>query len=355
MSMDNKNDKRAFDPTVNFSFFGSWMNSIEAIEQASGAEAAYMLFKAIAYYSMYDEQPDFSNAPIMYAIWAIIEREIDISIGKRKRNFASDEMDENIQKVKAAIIENPNASVRDIEKMTGVGKSTVDRIKHKYKEEIEFACTVGRDSTNDSDSVSGSDIESVFDSNSVSDYDSVSDSDNDTMGRDRDGTVGQFNPEDYLSNEKDRVLYRLERVRQRLSNPEILKMEFFESGEHLGRAMSVRGRWKYAYKAWQKSISNNAIDSILDKYLSTHEESPTLKRIGDKYGRIIDGWDNERQEPRIIYSVNGYFMQGVRHNIKGIPVDYYSSSESRAEIEEEKIVFEDWLQEHDILFDDLPF
>ena len=31
------------------------------------------------------------------------EREIDISIGKRKRNFACDEMDSNIQKVIDAI------------------------------------------------------------------------------------------------------------------------------------------------------------------------------------------------------------------------------------------------------------
>lgn len=335
MSMDNKNEKRAFDPTVNFSFFGSWMNSIEATEQASGAEAAYMLFKAIAYYSMYDEQPNFSNAPIMYAIWAIIEREIDISIGKRKRNFASDEMDENIQKVKAAIIENPNASVRDIEKMTGVGKSTVDRIKHKYKEEIESAC--------DSYSVNVSD----------------SDSDNDTMGRDRDGTAGQ-SEQVILSNKEKKDLSGLDKILDKVSDPNLIKMVFYENGEQKGHAWSVKGKWLVAYQAWKKKISNDVIDAILDRYLSSHKESPTLKRMGDKYGRIIDGWDNERQEPRIMYSVNGYFMQGVRHNITGIPIEYYTSSENRAEIEEEKKAFRDWMLEqeadHNAFFDDdLPF
>lgn len=340
MNIEDKNEKRTFDPTVNFSFFGSWMSSIEAIEQANGVESAYLLFKAIANYSMYDEQPDFSNAPIMYALWAIIEREIDISIGKRKRNFANDELDENIQKVKSAFINNPNASVRDVERMTGVGKSTVDRIRRKYKQEIENACASmdNSASASDIDSVdaSASDVDSVDDSVCDSDVVIDSDNDNDTMGRDSNGTVGQ--QEEYN---------RLDKIRHRLTNPNILKMNFYESSEHLGHAMSVRGKWRLAYKAWKESISNEAAEAIVSKYLASHEETPELKRFGDLYGRIISGWNAEANEPIISYSVTGAFPPFTKHDISSIPVTYYMESEEVLEIDDEESAFRDWIREQE--------
>ena len=45
--------KKAFDATVCFSFFGTWLEAIEAYEtEADTSSNAYKLFKAIAYYSM---------------------------------------------------------------------------------------------------------------------------------------------------------------------------------------------------------------------------------------------------------------------------------------------------------------
>lgn len=67
------------------------------------------------------------------------------------------------------------------------------------------------------------------------------------------------------------------------------------------------------------------ITLILKKYLATHEEAPFLKRWGDKYGRIIKGWDNERKEPIIAYSHSYLPYDLMKHQIKDIPKGYYES------------------------------
>ena len=54
---------------------------------------------------------------------------------------------------------------------------------------------------------------------------------------------------------------------------------------------------------------------ILDMYLLEHEESPYLQKIGDKYGRIIDGWNAEAEAPNIVYSFTG-FPRWRKHNLK---------------------------------------
>lgn len=67
------------------------------------------------------------------------------------------------------------------------------------------------------------------------------------------------------------------------------------------------------------------ITAILKKYLATHEEAPPLKRWGDKYGRIIKGWNNEKKEPIIEYSTSYLLTEQMKHQIKDIPKEYYQS------------------------------
>ena len=53
----------AFDPTICFTVYGSWIEAIEEVETASDRDSlAYQMFKAIANYSMYGEEPNFDNA-----------------------------------------------------------------------------------------------------------------------------------------------------------------------------------------------------------------------------------------------------------------------------------------------------
>ncbi len=137
--MSNCENKKAFDPTTCFTFFGSWLNAIEALETEQDKNStAYVLFKSIANYSMYDIEPDFSECPNLKAFWILLEKEIDISIGNRKRGFAKDEMNDKYQSIINAIIEYPEASLRKIGTITGTNKEMVRRVKKKYAEQIQM-------------------------------------------------------------------------------------------------------------------------------------------------------------------------------------------------------------------------
>lgn len=78
----------AFDPTICFTVYGSWIEAIEEVETASDRDSlAYQMFKAIANYSMYGEEPNFDNAPLR-AWWRVTARGIDSSMGRRRKKFA---------------------------------------------------------------------------------------------------------------------------------------------------------------------------------------------------------------------------------------------------------------------------
>lgn len=74
---------------------------------------------------------------------------------------------------------------------------------------------------------------------------------------------------------------------------------------------------------WCNTADGIKIERILKKYLSTHRESDELKRLGDKYGRIVNGWDSEKQTPIIVYATSFLTKAQMKHNIDGIPKEYY--------------------------------
>lgn len=179
--------KKAFDPTVCFMFFGSWLKVIEELETEQDRKSnAYSLFKAIAEYSMYDIEPDFSKCSTLKAFWGIFEKEIDISITRRKRGFAQDEMNEKYQAIITAIANNPNASLRVIADLTNTNKDMVSRVKKRHRKEIEEAIE---------------NVSCVFDdigdsSDTISDDNAIYiDTDNDSIRHDTDETTRQYNYE----------------------------------------------------------------------------------------------------------------------------------------------------------------
>lgn len=177
--------KKAFDPTVCFMFFGSWLKVIEELETEQDRNSiAYSLFKAIAEYSMYDMEPNFSEHPTLRAFWGMFEKEIDLSVTRRKSGFAQDEMNEKYQTIITAIVNNPNASLRAIADLTNTNKDMVSRVKRKHRKEIEEAIEsvscVSDDIGDSSDTVSNN-------------SDICIDTDNDSMRHDTDETVRHYN------------------------------------------------------------------------------------------------------------------------------------------------------------------
>ena len=132
-----ESQKKEFDSTVSFTFFYDWILTIEDAETEADRESeAYMLFKAIANYSLFGEEPDFERYPANRSFkrfWYKFSRAIDASIKKLKRGFRdTNGPTENGKKVIAAYRKNPQASMREISNMTGVSKSEVQRVKRKY-------------------------------------------------------------------------------------------------------------------------------------------------------------------------------------------------------------------------------
>lgn len=121
---------KSYDPTVAFMFFREWVEAIDELERVTDK---HRMFKAIADYSMYGEEPDFSDSATMRGMWRLLVGGIDASVRNRQKGFAKDELNENYVKVKEALQQNTMASLREIAEVTGVSKSTVERVKRKLE------------------------------------------------------------------------------------------------------------------------------------------------------------------------------------------------------------------------------
>lgn len=127
-----KTSRKPFDPTVCFTFFGDWAEAIKELETEDDRKSsAYMLFRAIADYSMYGDAPQFESVPHLKPFWNMIRNGIDQSVERRKGGFAKEETDKRYQTVKTYLEQHPGASCRQIEEATGISKSSVGRILKK--------------------------------------------------------------------------------------------------------------------------------------------------------------------------------------------------------------------------------
>lgn len=135
-------NKKPFDSTVCFTFYGSWVRAIEQLEtEAEENSLAYKLFKAIADYSLYGIEPNFDGLePLrripLKAVWETISTEIDNSVARRKRGFANEKPTELQEAIIAECIKSPHDSCRAIGDAVGASKSEVDRVKKKYAKRI---------------------------------------------------------------------------------------------------------------------------------------------------------------------------------------------------------------------------
>lgn len=95
------------------------------------------------------------------------------------------------------------------------------------------------------------------------------------------------------------------------------------------RIRSIKNQLQLDYQgAMQRAINTDTwsavkYDLIMKKYLADHPESEHLRKIGDKYGRWIRGWDEQKQEPIIVYSYWYLQPEHMKQEIATIPKSYY--------------------------------
>ena len=139
--MHENGEKKTFDSTVCYTFYGNWYDAISKLETETDKNScAYRLFKAISEYSLYGIEPDFSEQfRVLDVIWSVIATEIDNCIVRRKRGFGEEVITEEYRAIIDAVARNPRASIREIARMVGVNKNKVDRVRKKYEKEIAEA------------------------------------------------------------------------------------------------------------------------------------------------------------------------------------------------------------------------
>lgn len=108
------------------------------------------------------------------------------------------------------------------------------------------------------------------------------------------------------------------------------------------RIRSIQNQFRLEYQAaMQKAIDTDTFSAvkyglILKRYLADHPESKDLRRAGDKYGRWIHGWDEQKQEPIIVYSYNYIEPELMRQEIGAIPKSYYMTKKTVASTKAEE-------------------
>lgn len=292
-----ENCKKEFDPTVSFMFFSDWLEAIEDAEVETDRESeAYMLFKAIANYSLFNEGPDFEGCQANRSFkrfWPMMTRQIDASIKNRKRGFKDTNGPTEIgKKVIEAVKKNPRASNRGIADMIGVSKSEVNRVKRKYFPDgaIPVSGTIPIPDT-------------IPNTNTYT---------NTGTGHGTGRDTGQSGIPVH-SGEFGACEMPMDFVIEADNSPET-------------KPESIVSWYKKELEHWKAVTPFGGVESrILSRYLSTHEETPIEKKFGDRFGRYILGWDNEKQEPIIGYRFGYVPLELLKHNVTDIPAEYSSS------------------------------
>lgn len=132
MKKDKYTEKQAFNRALCFTFFGNWYEVITNLETDADKESvAYTLFKAIAEYSLFGVRPDSENL-VIKSTWPLFETEIDNTINRRQRGFGASELSEKHKSVLELHCKQSELTYRELEKITGVPKSTVARLIERY-------------------------------------------------------------------------------------------------------------------------------------------------------------------------------------------------------------------------------
>lgn len=134
--MNNFTTSQVFDRTKGFMMLAGMDAALRTAAEID-PQLACKLYMAISDYAMLNVSPNFTDCPMLQISWAGLEPMIDASIANRKKHFKDDQPDARAEAVIAACVQNPSLSDRELERVTGVPKTTARRIREKYHAEIE--------------------------------------------------------------------------------------------------------------------------------------------------------------------------------------------------------------------------
>lgn len=153
--------------------------------------------------------------------------------------------------------------------------------------------------------------------------------------------------QDITDNTNNKVDISCPRVKKKSSYSERKQQEVLDSLKKAEenkqrKILDIRRDFHWDYQsAVNKAIGDDALSPIkygliIQRYLTDHPESKALRRAGDKYGRWIHGWDEQKQEPIIVYSYNYLEPKLMKQEIGAIPKSYYmpKKEDSSAKSEE---------------------
>lgn len=130
----DKKTKAAFDQTICFTCFETWVDIIKEIETQKGADAALDAFLVLADYCLYGTEPDPETNP-WGVFWILAKRQAKNSINNRRRGFGvtNEEQTADIEKY---YDENPDATYQAIAAAVGCSVGKVYKIVKPLREAL---------------------------------------------------------------------------------------------------------------------------------------------------------------------------------------------------------------------------
>lgn len=136
-------ERRPYDPTVCFTFFGDYVDALLGIEQTEGAEAAFSAFKILADYCLYGVEPAPANNPWSWA-WPMVERKARNSDNNRRRGFSAEDT-EKTTAIMDYLAEHPGATVRETARAVGCSHGKVHKVMRGVDAGLNLDGSIGVD------------------------------------------------------------------------------------------------------------------------------------------------------------------------------------------------------------------
>lgn len=121
--------EKEFDRSICFTYFGNYHRQIELVREQCGLETAYEVYKAIVKYGLFKKE--ITDPKIRMLVGESTLDLIENSQKKRENGFG-----ENIEQTQTIIDynrEHPEASQREIARVTGISQGKVNKVFKKYE------------------------------------------------------------------------------------------------------------------------------------------------------------------------------------------------------------------------------
>lgn len=145
--------EKEFDRSICFTYFGNYYRQIELVKEQCGLEIAYKVYKAIVEYGLFKKE--ITDPKIRMLVGEATLDLIENSQKKRENGFG-----ENIEQTQTIIDynrEHPEASQREIARVTGISPGKVNKVFKKYElktvKKSPNVIDIDSDNVNDNDSM----------------------------------------------------------------------------------------------------------------------------------------------------------------------------------------------------------